>query len=37
MQRAGLGWIDMDGRRMGKVQVTEGYIVRFKYMVYFKI
>jgi hypothetical protein len=37
MRRAGMGWIDVDGSRMGKVQVTEGCIVGFKYMVCFKI
>ena len=37
MRKAGMGWIDVDGNRMRKVQVTEGYIIGFKYMVYFKI
>jgi len=32
-----MGWIDVDGSRIGKVQVTEGCTVGFKYMVYFKI
>jgi hypothetical protein len=32
-----MGWIDVDGSRMGKVQVTEWCIVGFKYMVCFKI
>jgi hypothetical protein len=37
MRRAGMGWIDVDGSRIGKVRVTEGRIVGFKYMVCFKI
>lgn len=32
-----MGWIDMNGSRIGKVQVTEECMVGFKYMVYFKV
>ena len=32
-----MSWIDVDGNRMGEVQVTEEYVIGFKYVVYFKI